>query len=71
MNGFQAPCHGGHEVHIFTRAQAPVWERLGFGYRERKGLTCSFMGRYKWGCKSPNLGYNQSYPAYNPTYSYP
>ena len=26
------------------------------------------MGSYKWGCKSPNMGYNYSFPSYNPTY---
>ena len=25
------------------------------------------MGSYKWGYKSPNLGYNYSYPTYSPT----
>ena len=25
------------------------------------------MGSYKWGYKSPNMGYNYSYPTYNPT----
>ena len=29
------------------------------------------MDSYKWGYKSPNLGYNYSYPTYNPTYNYP
>ena len=29
------------------------------------------MGSYKWGSKSPNMGYNYSYPTYNPTYNYP
>ena len=29
------------------------------------------MGSYKWGYKSPNLGYNYSYPTYNLTYNYP
>ena len=26
------------------------------------------MGSYKWGYKSPNMGYNRSYPTYNPAY---
>ena len=30
-----------------------------------------FMGSYKWGYKSPNMGYKYSYPTYNPTYKYP
>ena len=25
---------------------------------------------YKWGYKSPNMGYKYSYPTYNPTYNY-
>ena len=25
-----------------------------------------FTGSYKWGYKSPNMGYNYSYPTYNP-----
>ena len=29
------------------------------------------MGSYKWSYKSPKLGYNYSYPTYNPTYNYP
>ena len=29
------------------------------------------MGSYKWGCKSPNMGYEYSYPNYNPCYNYP
>ena len=29
------------------------------------------MGSYKWGYKSHNMGYNYSYPTYNPTYDYP
>ena len=29
------------------------------------------MGSKKWGYKSPNAGYNPSYPTYNPTYNYP
>ena len=28
------------------------------------------MGRYKWGYKSPNMGYEYSYPTYIPTYNY-
>ena len=28
------------------------------------------MGSYKWGYKSPNLGYKYSYPTYSPTYNY-
>ena len=28
------------------------------------GLTWRFMGSYKWSFKSPNMGYNYSYPAY-------
>ena len=30
-----------------------------------------FMGTYKHGYKSPNMGCNYSYPTYNPTYNYP
>ena len=30
-----------------------------------------FMGSYKWGYKSPNMGYKYSYPTCNPTYNYP
>ena len=33
--------------------------------------TWRLMGSYKWGYKSPNMGYNYSYPTYNPTYNYP
>ena len=29
------------------------------------------MGSYKWGYKSRNMGYNYSYPTYNPTYYQP
>ena len=29
------------------------------------------MGSYKWGYKSPNMGYKYSYPTYSPTYNYP
>ena len=29
------------------------------------------MGSYMWGHKSPNMGYNNGYPTYNPTYNYP
>ena len=35
------------------------------------GYTWRFMGSYKLGCKSPNMGYNYRYPTYNPTYNYP
>ena len=28
--------------------------------------TWRFMGSYKWGYKSPNMGYNYGYPNYNP-----
>ena len=31
-------------------------------------LTWRFMGGYKYGYKSPNMGYNYSYLTYNPTY---
>ena len=34
------------------------------------GSTWRFMGSYKWGYKSPNMGYNYSYPTYNSTYTY-
>ena len=27
------------------------------------------MGSYKWGHKTPNMGYKYSYPTYNPTYN--
>ena len=30
-------------------------------------VTWRFMGSCKWGYKSPNLGYNKSYPTYSPT----
>ena len=33
--------------------------------------TWRFMGTYKWGYKSPNMGHKYSYPTYNPTYIYP
>ena len=29
------------------------------------------MGSYKWGYKSPNIGYKYSDPTSDPTYSYP
>ena len=29
------------------------------------------MGSYKWGYKSPNMGYKYSYPNYNPIFSLP
>ena len=29
------------------------------------------MGSYKWGYKSPNMGYNYGYLTYNPSYNYP
>ena len=29
------------------------------------------MGSYKWGYQSPNMGYNYSYLAYNPSYYSP
>ena len=29
------------------------------------------MGSYKWGYKSPIMGYKYSYPTYDPTYNYP
>ena len=29
------------------------------------------MGGYKWGLKSPNLGYKYSYPTYNSTHEPP
>ena len=30
------------------------------------------VGGFKqWGYKSPNMGYNYSYPTYDPTYNYP
>ena len=28
------------------------------------------MGSYKYGYKSPSMGWNYSYLAYNPTYNY-
>ena len=34
-------------------------------------VTWRFMGSYKWGYTSPNMGYTYSYPTYNPTYNYP
>ena len=33
--------------------------------------TWRFMGSYKRGYKSPNIGYRYSYPTYNPIHSYP
>ena len=33
--------------------------------------TWRFMGSYKWGDKSPDIGYKSSYPTYNPIYTYP
>ena len=33
--------------------------------------TWRFMGSCKWSYKSPTMGYNYSYPTYNPTYNYP
>ena len=33
--------------------------------------TWRFMGSYKWGYKSPSMGYFYSYPASDPTYDYP
>ena len=32
-------------------------------------IAWRFMGSYKWGYKSLNMGYNCSYPPYNPTYN--
>ena len=29
------------------------------------------MGSYKWGYKSPNMGYNYGYPIQISTYNYP
>ena len=29
------------------------------------------MGSYKWGFQFLNMGYNYSYPTYQPTYNYP
>ena len=34
-------------------------------------LTWRFMGSYTWRYKSPNIGYDYSYPTDNPTYNYP
>ena len=33
--------------------------------------TWRFRGSYKWGYKSPSMGFKYSSPAYNPTYNYP
>ena len=33
------------------------------------GSTWRFMASSKWGYKSRNMGYNYSYPTYNPTYN--
>ena len=43
-------------------------KELLWGLWVRVGRTWRFMGSYKWGYKSPNMGYNYSYPTYNPSY---
>ena len=35
------------------------------------GNTWRFRGSYKWGYKSPSMGYKFSYPTCNATYNYP
>ena len=44
---------------------------LSFGDCGSEGPAWSFMGSYKWSYKSPNIGYNYSYPTSKPTYNYP
>ena len=40
-------------------------------YLEFLGVTWRFMGSYKWGYKSPNMGYKYGCLTYNHTYNYP
>ena len=40
----------------FTWRFANAWERESWG----------FVGSYKWGFKSPNMGHKYGYPTYNP-----
>ena len=46
----------------FTRA-LPRFRLIGYTWR--------FRGSYKWGYKSPSMGYKFSYPTCNATYNYP
>ena len=47
-----------------------LYRDLGVSLKGSIGIL-GFRGSYKWSCKSPNIGYNYSYPTYNPTYNYP
>ena len=49
------PCYGNLHKILYTPVN-PTWR---------------FMGGYKWGYKSLNMGCKYSYPTYNPTYDYP
>ena len=40
-------------------------------YPESLNSPWRCLGSYKWSYMSPNMGYNYSYPTYNPTYKYP
>ena len=54
-----------------TRGPSPLARRKAQkrGQQEKPShLTWRFMGSYKWGSKSPNIGYNYSYPSSNPPY---
>ena len=39
--------------------------------RKASAPTWRFMGSYKWGYKSTNMGDSSSYPTYSPTNNYP
>ena len=50
------------------------YKGLGFPFKGSIGLGfrgLGVRGSYKWGYKSSNMGFQYSYPTYNPTYNHP
>ena len=56
-----------------VRPSRPSHERARFAKPKAPGLgiTWRFVGSYKLGYKSPNMGYKYSYPTHSPSYNYP
>ena len=57
----EGPCH----------SFRPVSDRLAENSTVAASPTWRFVGSFKWGYKSPTMGYNYGCPTYNRTYNYP
>ena len=68
------PGPGTGKTRAGTRDPGPGTRNPGPGpLRARKTISPGiwFMGSYRWGYKSPIMGYKYGCPTYNPTYNYP